>query len=180
MFAFGISVDAYMKKNGRFISSGIRWNQCAYAADAGKTLHLIIRHVDPLFHSLKILFCSMVHTCTRFEIWAVEKRFVLCTSMIYHQNEINIFQYCTYLIHIYFNFISFKLNCFRIDITLLIICWRLFFKETIHIYLLIMVTTVTEKQKYSKYRCMCASLLKQHIFICKHSCSCVYVNFIWS
>lgn len=46
MFAFGISVDAYMKKNGRFISSGIRWNQCAYAADAGKTLHLIIRHVD--------------------------------------------------------------------------------------------------------------------------------------
>lgn len=68
MFAFGISVDAYMKKNGRFISSGIRWNQCAYAANAGKTLHLIIRHVDPLFHSLKILFCSMVHTCTRFEI----------------------------------------------------------------------------------------------------------------
>lgn len=39
MFAFGISVDAYVTKTGRFISSGIRWNQCAYAVDAGKTLH---------------------------------------------------------------------------------------------------------------------------------------------
>lgn len=64
----------------------------------------------PLISLLK----NIVHTCTRFEIWAVEKRFVLCTSMIYHQNEINIFHNCTYLIHIYFNFISFKLNRFRI------------------------------------------------------------------
>lgn len=52
MFAFGISVDAYMKKTGRFISSGIRWNQCAYAVDAGKTLHLNMRHVDSILISL--------------------------------------------------------------------------------------------------------------------------------
>ncbi|XP_062583743.1 uncharacterized protein LOC134245486 [Saccostrea cucullata] len=36
-FAFGISVDAYMIKTGRFISSGIKWSQCAYAVDAVPT-----------------------------------------------------------------------------------------------------------------------------------------------
>ncbi|XP_056018894.1 protogenin-like isoform X2 [Ostrea edulis] len=32
-YAFGISVDAF-KRTGRFISSGIKWNQCSYKVDA--------------------------------------------------------------------------------------------------------------------------------------------------
>lgn len=68
MFVFGIFVDVYMKKNGRFISSGIRWNQCVYVVDVGKIFYLIIRYVDFLFYFLKILFCSMVYICIRFEI----------------------------------------------------------------------------------------------------------------
>ncbi|XP_061175053.1 uncharacterized protein LOC133184166 isoform X2 [Saccostrea echinata] len=33
-FAFGISVEAFLIKTGRFISSGIKWSQCSYAVDA--------------------------------------------------------------------------------------------------------------------------------------------------
>lgn len=67
MFAFGISVDAYMKKNGRFISSGIRWNQCAYAADAVPDEPVNINPVieDPGVSNNSMLFTWTHYTCQK-------------------------------------------------------------------------------------------------------------------
>lgn len=51
-YAFGISVDAF-KRTGRFISSGIKWNQCSYKVDAGRI------HDDTLLSEILFLSSSI-------------------------------------------------------------------------------------------------------------------------
>lgn len=73
MFAFGISVDAYMKKTGRFISSGIRWNQCAYAVDAVPEEPVNINPVieDPGVSNNSMLFTWTRYTCQKHGVGSV-------------------------------------------------------------------------------------------------------------